>query len=146
MIWQDLMLDRWVDAETLRAEAASAFGVVPDTVAVVDTPEEILALKPMMRVVVERVRQHRDFPLQILVALHDEALASRLGGFERVLPVVQFDVLTSLRSIAYVHISNSIQTCAGYADFGCGKPGRGVRPAEHGPVDPVWKTASALWR
>jgi hypothetical protein len=89
MIWQDLMLDRWVDAETLRVAAASALGVPPDTVAVVDAPEELLALTPMVRVVAERVRQHRDFPLQILVALREEALVNRLNGFERVLPVAQ---------------------------------------------------------
>jgi hypothetical protein len=87
MIWQDLMLDRWASEAALRTAAASAFGVPVDSVAVVDTPEQLAATAPSSRVILERDRQHRDFPLQLFVVLRDDALTRRFDGFEGVLRV-----------------------------------------------------------
>ena len=89
MIWQDLMLDRWADDEALRAAAASAFDVPADTVAVVDDPTQLAATPATTRVILERDRQHRDFPLQILVVVRDDELAGRLDGFEGALRVTR---------------------------------------------------------
>jgi hypothetical protein len=85
MIWQDLLLDRWADEAALRAAAACAFDVPADAVPIVDNPEEILATSPSARIILERDRQHRDFPLQILVILRDDELTRRFDGFEGVL-------------------------------------------------------------
>lgn len=87
MIWQDLLLDRWVDEAPLRAAAASAFGVIADAVSVADDPEQLVATPPAARVILERVRQHRDFPLQVLVVLRDDELTKRFDGAEGVLRV-----------------------------------------------------------
>lgn len=87
MIWQDLMLDRWADEAALRAATASAFGVPAEAVAVVDNPVQLAATPPTARVILERDRQHRDFPLQILVVLRDDELTRRFDGFEGVLRV-----------------------------------------------------------
>lgn len=89
MIWQDLLLDRWVDGDALCAATASAFGVPGDLVAVIDHPEQLLAISPSTRVIVERDRQHRDFPLQILVVLRDEALSERFVGTDGALRVAR---------------------------------------------------------
>lgn len=87
MIWQDLMLDRWANEATLRAATASAFGVPADAVAIVDSPEQLEATPPSARIILERDRQHRDFPLQLLVILRDDEVASRIDGFDGVLRV-----------------------------------------------------------
>ena len=87
MIWQDLMLDRWVDERALRIAAASAFRVPASAVAIVDEAEQLAATAPSARVILERVRQHRDFPLQILVVLRDDELTRRFDGFEGALRV-----------------------------------------------------------
>ena len=87
MIWQDLMLDRWVDEAPLRAAVASAFGVPADAVAVVDNPEQLATTPATAQVIRERDRQHRDFPLQLLVILRDDELVRRFGGFEGVFRV-----------------------------------------------------------
>ncbi|MDP8921525.1 MAG: hypothetical protein M3O34_01455 [Chloroflexota bacterium] len=82
MIWQDLMLDRWVEEPALRAAAAAAFGVPVESVAVLDDVEPLTSIPDRVRVLIERTRQHRDFPLQLLIALRDDELAGRFGGFE----------------------------------------------------------------
>lgn len=84
MIWQDLLLDRWVEQPALRHAAALAFGVPVDSVAVVDDEAQLLSIPDAVGVVLERARQHRDFPLQIMVALRDDDLVRRFGGFEGV--------------------------------------------------------------
>ena len=89
MIWQDLMLDRWVDEAALRAATASAFDVPDTSVAVVDSDEQLAATPPSARVILERDRQYRDFPLQILVILRDDELTTRFGGFDGVLRVTR---------------------------------------------------------
>jgi hypothetical protein len=89
MIWQDLMLDRWVDADVLRRAVASAFGAPVDAVVVADTAEQINAVSPAIRIVLERVRQHRDFPLQLLIAVRDDSLAEQHDGFEGALQVAR---------------------------------------------------------
>ena len=89
MIWQDLMIDRWADEAALRTATASAFGVPADAVAVVDSPAQLAASPPAAQVILERDRQHRDFPLQILVILRDDELTRRFDGFEGVLRVAE---------------------------------------------------------
>ena len=89
MIWQDLMLDRWADEAALRAAAASAFGVPAEAVAVVDNPEQLVTTLPVARVILERDRQHRDFPLQILVVLRDDELTRDFDGYEGALRVAR---------------------------------------------------------
>src|SRR4051812_18805789 len=89
MIWQDLLLDRWVDEAPLLEAVASAFGVPTDTVALTDTPEQLAAIAPTTRVIAERDRQERDFPLQVLVVLRDDELVRQFDGFEGVLHVAR---------------------------------------------------------
>jgi hypothetical protein len=89
MIWQDLMVDRWADEAVLRTAAAAAFGVPADTVTVVDDPAQLPGVPPSARVILERDRQHRDFPMQILVILCDDELVGRFDGFGGVLCVAQ---------------------------------------------------------
>ena len=87
MIWQDLMLDRWADEAALRAAAAAVFGVPTDAVAVVDNPEQLAATSPSARVILERDRQHREFPLQILIIVRDDELTRHFDGFDGALRV-----------------------------------------------------------
>jgi hypothetical protein len=89
MIWQDLLLDRWVDRDALSAATASAFKVSADKVAVVDAPEQLLAISPSARIILERGRQYRDFPLQIMVVVRDDALVMRFSGEQGVLHVAR---------------------------------------------------------
>jgi hypothetical protein len=87
MIWRDLLLDRWVDEAALRAAAASAFGVPAGAVVIADDAEQLAAIPPTARVILERVRQRRDFPLQLLVVLRDDGLARQFNGFEGIFGV-----------------------------------------------------------
>src|SRR5687768_5813134 len=89
MTWQDLLLDRWVDEAPLRTVTASIFGVPVDAVAIAEDAEQLTATPPTSRVILERDRQHRDFPLQILVILRDDELTNRFDGFEGALRMAQ---------------------------------------------------------
>lgn len=89
MIWQDLLIDRWVDADDLRAAASTAFGVAEALVAVVDTPEQLLSVPDSAQIILERTREFREFPLQLMVVLRDDALEARHVGFESVLRVAK---------------------------------------------------------
>jgi hypothetical protein len=96
MIWQDVLLDHWVDATSLRSAVASVFGVPTERVAIVDSPDELSKLPAddavvasdvvndvlSPQILVERVRQQRDFPLQLMIALRDEALLRKAAGVE----------------------------------------------------------------
>ena len=84
MIWHDLMLDRWVAESELRHATALAFGVPVASVAVIDDAAQLLPVPDSVRVVLERTRQYRDFPLQVMVVLRDDDLVRRFGGFEGV--------------------------------------------------------------
>ena len=81
MIWQDLMLDRWVAEPELRHAAALAFGVPVASVAVVGDAAQLVSVPDSVGVLLERTRQHRDFPLQIMVVLRDDDLVCRFSGF-----------------------------------------------------------------
>jgi hypothetical protein len=87
MIWQDLLIDRWIDAEVLRAASAEAFGVAEASVAVTDTTEQLLATPDSVTIILERAREYRDFPLQVMVVLRDDALVERHDGFDGVFNV-----------------------------------------------------------
>jgi len=77
MIWRTLLVDAWVDAARLRAAAADALGVPESDVAVVDDDASLLAVAEPVPVVLERTRQHREFPLQILAVFRDPGLERR---------------------------------------------------------------------
>ncbi len=81
MIWRTILVDQWIDAPVLRAAVADALGVSEGDVAVADEPAEIIAVPEATRVLLERTRQHRAFPTQILAILRDPALERRLDGF-----------------------------------------------------------------
>ncbi len=89
MIWQDLLLDRWVDETALHASTVSTFGVPTDAVAVVDDPAQMATLPATTRIILQRDRQHRDFPLQVLVIVRDDELLRRFDGFEGALRVTR---------------------------------------------------------
>jgi hypothetical protein len=89
MIWQDLLIDCWVDAEALLTASASAFGVPVTSVAVVDTPEQLLLVPDSALIILERTREYREFPLQLMVVLRDDALEARHAGFDGVLSVAR---------------------------------------------------------
>lgn len=77
MIWRDLFVDDWVDAARLRSAVAATLGVPEADVAVVDDEAGLLAMPESVRVVFERTRQYREFPLQILAILRDPDLERR---------------------------------------------------------------------
>jgi hypothetical protein len=52
-----------------------------------DQPRISLSTSP--RVIIERVRQHRDFPLQLLIVLRDDMLVQQQEGFTGVLKVAR---------------------------------------------------------
>jgi hypothetical protein len=89
MIWQDLLLDRWVGEEALQAAAAAAFGIPLSAIAIIDEAAQREIATPQASVLLERTRQHRDFPLQLMVVLRDDALAQRLAGFDGALQVAR---------------------------------------------------------
>src|SRR3712207_2243475 len=78
------MLDRWVEESELRHVAALASGVPDASVAVIDDAAQLVSVPDSVPVLLEWTRQHRDFPLQVLVVLRDDDLVRRFGGFEGV--------------------------------------------------------------
>jgi hypothetical protein len=123
MIWQDLMLDRWVDEADLQVAAAAAFRVPATAVAIADDAEQLATTVPSARVVLERTRQHRDFPLQILVVLRDDELAQRLDGFDGALQVAR-------------KLADQLNATVVFAE-GPLSPSAWVRVHPHGRVDVV---------
>ena len=87
MIWQDLMLDRWVGDGELRTAVAAAFDTTLPDVEIVDGTEQLTGVAPSTRVILERRRQERDFPLQVMVVLRDGELAARFAGFDGALRI-----------------------------------------------------------
>lgn len=77
MVWRTLLIDAWVDAARLRAAVADVIGVAEADLAVVDDEVGILAVPESARVLLERTRQYRAFPSQILAILRDPDLARR---------------------------------------------------------------------
>lgn len=77
MIWRTLLVDDWVDAALLRSSAAAAIGVPEAEVAVVDDELGLLAVPESVTVLLERTRQYRELPLQILAILRDPDLERR---------------------------------------------------------------------
>src|SRR5436305_598536 len=89
MNWQDLLRDRWIDADGLRAATASAFGVPVASVAVVDTLEQRLVVPDSASIILERTREYRDFPVQLMMVLRDDGLEARHAGFDGALSVAR---------------------------------------------------------
>ena len=85
MIWQDLLLSRWVDETTLRQVTAAAFDLPVSTVAIIDEVEQLASVPQDICIILERVRQHRDFPFQLTIVLRDADLADRNAEFDAVL-------------------------------------------------------------
>jgi hypothetical protein len=77
MIWRTLLVDAWVDAARLREAAADAIGVPEADVTVVDDEAGLLAVPETVTVMLERTRQYRDFPSQVLAVLRDPDLERR---------------------------------------------------------------------
>lgn len=77
MIWRTLLVDDWVDAALLRSSAAAAIGVPEADVAVVDDELGLLDVPESVAVLLERTRQSRELPLQILAILRGPTLERR---------------------------------------------------------------------
>jgi hypothetical protein len=85
MIWQDLMFDRWIEDRALRVAVAAAFETILPDVEIVDGADRFTS--PSARVLLERTRQQRDFPLQVMVVLRDDELSGRFAGVDGALRV-----------------------------------------------------------
>ena len=82
MLWQDLVLDRWTDEQTLVQALATVFEVSPTTVRIVDdltVPELELAATAVLA---ERTRRDGQFRLQLSVYIRDCAIWQRACGFD----------------------------------------------------------------
>jgi len=75
MIWQDLMLDRWIEHDALRAAFASVFSLAPSHIHIIDYPNMWSGpIPPEPRIVLERIDHEGPFPMHLDVALVGEAL------------------------------------------------------------------------
>jgi hypothetical protein len=109
MLWQDLLLDRWTDGQTLVQALATVFEVSPTAVRIVDdltVPELELAATTVLA---ERTRRYGQFPLQLSVYIRDRAIWQRTHGFGETLRLTQ-------RFCALVHAACLIAGDAEHAD------------------------------
>ncbi len=65
MIWHDLFVDRWVDARELKQAALAAFGVPVHHIEVTEAVPRGEAAHHERHLLLRRMRQSRDFPLQM---------------------------------------------------------------------------------
>jgi hypothetical protein len=77
-LWQDILLDRVVDDDALRAAIGCIFDVEPRSILVVEqiTPE---LDAQTARVIVERFGSAGDFPLHVSIYLLDQSLIEQAG-------------------------------------------------------------------
>lgn len=87
MVWQDLLLDRWIDGPLVTRALATAFQLDLGRVRVVDeiTPTPDL---DGLAVLVERTRRQGDFPLQLSVYVRDENVWQRVRSFDETVRLV----------------------------------------------------------
>jgi hypothetical protein len=89
MVWQDLLLDRWVDERALTQALAAIFEADPTAVLVVD---DITAPALDVRgivVLAERTRRRGQFPLQLGVYIRDDTLWQRVQGLDKTVHLVR---------------------------------------------------------
>ena len=88
MVWQDLLLDRWLDGPMLMRALATAFRLSPEQVRVVD---EIAPTLPVngVALLAERTRRRGDFPLQLSVYVRNDDLWQRVQSFSETVRLVQ---------------------------------------------------------
>lgn len=101
MIWHDLFVDRWVEVPELKRAARDAFGV-PEHHA--EVTEDVSSGEPANRqrqLLLRRMRQSRDFPLQLLVVILDDRLARRALEPRRALAVVRAFAAALNASVTY---------------------------------------------
>lgn len=75
MIWQDPMLERWIDHDTLRAAFASVFSLGPSRIHIIDYPTMWSGpIPPEPRIILERIDHEGPFPMHLRVALVGDTL------------------------------------------------------------------------
>jgi hypothetical protein len=89
VIWQDFLIDRWVGASVLRHAAAEALAISDRDVAVTDDAQQLLATPEHVRVILERTRLQRQFPLHVMAVLRDADLERRFAAFDTTLDAVR---------------------------------------------------------
>lgn len=109
MVWQDLLLDRWIDEPMLVRALATVFDVDSAAVAVVDDIAAPSLEVERIVVLTEQTRRQGQFPLQLSVYLRDDAVWQRVRTFSETLGVVH-------RLCSLVHSSCLITGEAEHAD------------------------------
>ncbi len=67
MVWQDLLLDRWIDQPTLGRALAIVLDVEQQNLLVVDDVADPMLAVAGAKVLAERTRRRGQFPLQLIV-------------------------------------------------------------------------------
>jgi len=101
MIWHDLFVDRWVDARELKQAALAAFGVPVHHIEVTEDVPRGEAAHHERHLLLRRMRQSRDFPLQLLVVILDDRLARGALEPHRALAAVRAFAAALNASVTY---------------------------------------------
>ncbi len=88
MVWQDLLLDRWIDGQSLGRALATVFQVSPKDVRVVDEISPALEATGLA-LLVERTRRRGQFPLQLSVYVRNDDVWRRVQGFSETVRLVR---------------------------------------------------------
>ena len=97
MVWQDLLLDRWIDGPALGRALATVFDVEQQSVLVVDDVANLTLEVVGVKVLAERTRRGGQFPLQLSVYVRDEAVWRRVQEFDEIVRLVR-ELCALLRS------------------------------------------------
>lgn len=97
MVWQDLLLDRWIDEPALGRALATVFDVEQQRVLVVDDIADPTLAVAGAKVLAERTRRQGQFPLQLSVYVRDEAEWRRIEEFDETVRLVR-ELCALLRS------------------------------------------------
>ena len=97
MVWQDLLLDRWIDQPTLGRALAIVLDVEQQNLLVVDDVADPMLAVAGAKVLAERTRRRGQFPLQLSVYVRDEAVWRRVEGFDETVRLVR-ELCALLRS------------------------------------------------
>jgi len=81
-MWEDMLIDRQVDDDTLRQAVAEVFTISVVAVSLVGDIEDTLDTSlDGVHILLVRARAEGDFPLQITAYLRDEALSRRVESW-----------------------------------------------------------------
>ncbi|MFN8637589.1 MAG: hypothetical protein U0893_27365 [Chloroflexota bacterium] len=75
MVWQDVMIDRWIEHDALRAAFALVFAIDPARIEIVDLPDTLTGpIPPEPYILLERIDHEGPFPLHLRMVLAGDTL------------------------------------------------------------------------